>query len=238
MSDRKLFLIVLLVAAAAASFRCSGSPSEPQGSVIITQTTTTTTTTVIPGVSAGAIATSPTGVAIASATIVTFGFGTQPAGGVPPYTFAWDFGDGEQGSGPAPSHTFKTTGDFTTMVTVTDTRGIAAQTSAPVSIRNVTGRWTATFAGGGAPAPERIDLIQDGTAISATTNDSTNALGFGSGVGTVANPRSLAISLTFKAGTPLAFAATYVGTIDASLTTWTGNVTGYTGCPCTFTATR
>ena len=238
MSDRKLFLIVLLVAAAAASFRCSGSPSEPQGSVIITQTTTTTTTSVIPGVSAGTIVTSPSGIAIASATVVTFGFGTQPTGGVPPYTFSWNFGDGEQGAGPAPAHTYMTTGDLPATVTVTDTRGIAAQASVPVSIRSVTGRWTATFSGGNAPAPERIDLIQDGTAINATTNDSTNALGFGSGVGTVANPRSMAVSLTFKAGTPLAFAATYVGTIDSSLTTWTGNVTGYTGCPCAFTATR
>ena len=237
MSERKLLLIASVLAAAV-SVRCAGSPSEPEGSVIITQTTTTTTTIPIAAVNAGAIATAPSGTGLASATVLTFGFRTSPTGGVPPYTFAWKFGDGEEGAGDAPFHVYMSTGDFPATATVTDTRGMSAQASAVVSIRNVTGRWTATFQGGAAPMPERLDLIQDGTAVTATTNDAANLLGFGSGTGSVSNPRSLAISLMFRAGTPLAFAATYVGTIDSSLTTWTGTVTGHTGCPCAFVATR
>jgi hypothetical protein len=236
MSDRKLLLIVLLVAAAA-SFRCSASPSEPEGNVIITQTTTTTTTIPIAALSAGAIGTSPTGTALAAATVVAFAFRTPPSGGVEPYSVAWNFGDGEQGSGNSPSHVYMATGDFPVVVTVADAAGKTAQASTTVSVRSVTGRWTTTFSGAG-PMPERIDLIQDQTAVTATTNDAANLLGFGSGTGNVSNPRSLAVSITFRAGTPLAFAATYVGRIDDTLTTWTGTVTGHTGCPCTFTATR
>ena len=77
--------------------------------------------------------------------------------------------------------------------------------------------------GAGAPAAEQIDLVQDQTAVTATINDTANALGFGSGTGTVSNPRSLAISMTFRAGTPLAFAVTFVGRIDDTLTDVDGN---------------
>jgi hypothetical protein len=58
----------------------------------------------------------------------------------------------------------------------------------------------------------------------------------GSGTGNVSNPLSLSISATFMGAMP--FAVTYIGTLDHTLTTWTGTVTGYTGCPCTFVATR
>jgi hypothetical protein len=238
MSVRKPLLIALVLAAAV-SIRCAGSPSEPEGSVIITQTTSTTTTTAIPALSAGAVGKSPAGTGLAAATVFTFPFATSPSGGVPPYTFAWNFGDGAVGSGDSPVHLYMVTGDFTVTATVTDTRGITAQASTAVSIRSVTGRWNLTFEGGaGAPLAEQIDLVQDGTAVTATINDTANALGFGSGTGTVSNPRSMAISMNFRAGTPLAFGATYVGRIDDTLTTWTGTVTGYTGCPCTFTARR
>jgi len=54
----------------------------------------------------------------------------------------------------------------------------------------------------------------------------------------VSNPRSLAVSATYNAGTPTAFGVTYVGQLNDTLTTWSGTVNGYAGCPCTFTATR
>jgi hypothetical protein len=232
MSDRKLLLIAVLLAAA--SIRCAGSPSEPEGSVIITQTTSTTTTTAVPTLIAGAIGTSPAGTGLAAATVFTFSLATPPSGGVPPYTFAWNFGDGAEGAGSTPSHVYLTTGTLTARVTVTDSRGITAQASAPVVVRNVNGRWTATLGRGLAAEP--IDLVQNGAAVAATIN--SGAFGFGSGSGNVSNPRMLSVSAAFMAGTPTAFGVSYNGRLDETLTIWTGTATGYPGCPCDFTATR
>jgi hypothetical protein len=236
MSVRKLLPIAVLLAAV--SIRCGGSPSEPAGTVSVTVTTTTTTTTTIPVLAAGAVSASPAGIGLAAATVYTFAFATPPSGGVPPYTYAWSFGDGAEGSGIAPSHVYANTGDFTATVTVTDTRGETARASTGVPVRSVTGRWTATFEGATAPQSEPIDLVQNQTAVTATINDTANALGFGSGAGNVSNPRSLSISATFGAGSPTALGVTFVGRIDDALTTWTGTATGYTGCPCAFTAKR
>src|SRR6185295_158795 len=235
MSVRNLLLFAVLLAAV--SIRCAGSPSKPgEGTVSITQTTTTTTSVPIGAVSAGSIGTSPPGVQLVSATVVAFLFVTPPSGGVPHYTFAWKFGDGVEGSGNAPSHIYMVTGDFTATATVTDSRGMSAQATTAVAVRSVTGRWNATLQGATSAHPGRLDLIQDGTAVTATSNDAT--LGLGSGTGSVANPRSLAASLAFTSATPLPFAATYVGRLDDTLTTWTGTVTGFSGCPCAFVATR
>ena len=65
----------------------------------------------------------------------------------------------------------------------------------------MTGRWIATFPPATGLLPEPIDLVQNQTAVTATINGA-NPLGFGSGTGTVANPRSLTVSATFRAGTP------------------------------------
>jgi hypothetical protein len=236
MSVRKLLPIALLLAAF--SIRCAGTPSEPAGAVSVTVTTTTTTTTTIPAVSAGAIGASPAGTGLAAATVYTFAFTTPPSGGVPPYTYAWSFGDGADGAGSAPSHLYTSTGNFTARVTVADTRGISAQAAATVAVRSVTGHWIATFEGGAVPLAEAIDLVQNQTAVTATINDTANAFGLASGAGNVSNPRSLSISVIFGAGTPTAFAATLVGRLDDTLTTWTGTATGYVNCPCGFTANR
>jgi hypothetical protein len=131
--------------------------------------------------------------------LFTFLSTTPPAGGVPPYTFAWNFGDGEVGAGSSPSHGFKNTGTFAVIAMITDTRGISVQASAPVSVRSVTGRWTATFSGV-ALKPESIDIVQDGTAVTATINETAD--GFASGTGSVSNPRALSVTATFAAALP------------------------------------
>src|ERR1051325_3674314 len=130
-----LFLAALWVSA------CSGSPTQGDGKVSITQTTTTTTTTAIPQLVAGTIGASPSGTGVAAATVYTFQYASQPAGGVPPYTFAWKFGDGIDGAGATTSHTYASTGDFIVTGTATDTRGASASTTTTVSVRSVTGRW-------------------------------------------------------------------------------------------------
>jgi hypothetical protein len=224
-----LFLAALWVSA------CSGSPTQGDGKVSITLTTTTTTTTAIPQLTAGAIAASPSGTGVAAATVYTFQYASQPAGGVPPYTFAWKFGDGIDGAGATTSHAYASTGDFIVTGTATDTRGASASTTTTVSVRSVTGRWIAK-AQGVALASEPIDILQTGASVTATVN-STNGFGLGTGSGTLANPRVLSITVTHATAVP-PFAAAYVGTIDSTLSTWTGTVTGYAPCPCTFIATR
>ena len=237
MSVRKLLPIALLLAAV--SIRCAGSPSEPEGTVSVTVTTTTTTTsstttTVIPPLIAGGVSESPTGIGVAAATVFTFS-AAPPSGGVPPYTFAWNFGDGGEGAGNAPTHVYANTGLFTVVVTATDSAGTSAQASDRVEVRAVTGRWTATLTPPSGAQPKVIDLVQNQTAVTATITDGPPN---GFGTGNVSNPRSLAINATYNAGTPTAFGVTYVGQLNATLTTWSGTVNGYAGCPCTFTATR
>jgi hypothetical protein len=236
MSVRTLLLLAFPFTAVVIG--CSGAPTEPKGSVSITVTTTTTTSIPpIPPVGAGGIGVSPTGIGLAWATVYTFQ-ASPASGGVPPFTYLWNFGDGEAGAGSSVSHLYTNTGTFTATVTVTDSRGVSAQASTPVSIRSVNGRWTATFQAGSGLNPQPIDLVQNQTAVTAAINDTANGFGFASGTGNVSNPRSLSITATFREGTPTAFGVTYIGRIDDRMETWSGTVTGYAGCPCTFTATR
>jgi hypothetical protein len=233
MSVRNLLPIALLLATGLIG--CTGSPLQTEGSVTVTQTTSTTTTTAIPQLTPGVIGTSPAGAGIASATVYSFLFTTPPSGGVPPYTVSWNFGDGGVGAGTVAAHAYTAPGNFTAVATVTDSRATAVQTSLPVSVRTVTGRWTVTFSGI-ALKPEAIDIVQDQTAVTATVNETAD--GFASGTGSVSNPRTLSVSVTFAAAMPAPYALTYNGTLDASLLTWTGTVTGFTACPCGFTAIR
>jgi len=233
MSVRNLLPIVLLLATGFVA--CTGSPLQTEGTVTVTQTTSTTTTIPVPQLLPGVIGTSPTGAGIASATVFSFLFATPPSGGVPPYTVAWNFGDGGAGAGTVAAHAFTAPGNFTATATVTDSKGTSAQATFPVSIRSVTGRWNVTFSGI-ALKPEAIDIVQDQTAVTATVNETAD--GFASGTGSVSNPRALSVSVTFAAGQPAPYAITYVGTLDSTLLNWTGTVTGFTACPCGFSATR
>jgi len=51
------------------------------------------------------------------------------------------------------------------------------------------------------------------------------------------NPRSLSISVTFAAAQPAPYALTYVGTLNDSLSTWSGTVTGFHRLPVRLHAT-
>jgi hypothetical protein len=230
MSVRNLLPIVVILLAASAA--CNSSPTAAEGTVTVTQTTTTTTTIPIAAVNPGTIGTQPAGTAVAAATVLNFVL--SPSGGVPPYTIAWNFGDGGAGAGTPAAHVYMSTGTFAATATVTDSRGISAQASAPVSIRNVTGRWTVNF--GGALNPENIDLVQDQTSVTAAINETAD--GFASGMGSVSNPKVLSVSATFAAAMPAPYAVTFIGTLNDTITTWSGTVTGYGGCPCSFSATR
>jgi hypothetical protein len=227
-----LFIAIPLVAATVA---CAKSPTTAEGVVSITQTTTTTTTTttIIPQLSTGTVSASPTGTGLAFATV--FQFASSPSGGVPPYTLAWNFGDGGAGAGSSPSHVYASPGNFTATFTLTDSRAIEVRSSVPVSVDTVSGTWFLEFEG--TTKPQQIDLVQNQTAVIAAINDVANGFGLGSGTGSVSNPRSLSVSVTFNnKGAP--FAVTFVGRLDSTLKIWTGSVNGYPGCPCDFIAIK
>jgi hypothetical protein len=245
MSVRKLLPLALLLAVL--SIRCAGSPAEPIGTVSVTQTTTTTTTSIIPGVNAGTVTSTPPGTAVAAATVVTFGFGTQPSGGVPPYTVQWNFGDGQAGSGLVAPHAYATPGVFTATATVSDSGGRSGTASTTVTVRSVTGTWSVLFENpADRPGREDITVVQNGGAVTAQANDVANAFGLGSGAGNVANPRTMSFTVTFPnaaprppaTAVPSPFTATLIGTLNSTVTVWTGTATGYPGCPCDFTALR
>jgi PKD repeat protein len=56
-------------------------------------------------------------------------------GGVPPYTYSWDFGDGTSGSDlQNPSHSYLAVGNYTAVLTVTDSTGATGTGSVDVDI--------------------------------------------------------------------------------------------------------
>jgi len=245
MSLRKLLPVALLLAAV--SIRCAGSPAEPIGTVSVTQTTTTTTTSIIPGVNPGVVQVLPSVNGIAGATVMTFAFSTQPSGGVPPYTIQWNFGDGQSGSGPVAPHTYPAPGIFVVTATVNDSGGRTANAFATVTLHSVTGSWTVDFSGGPGPTrPSRqvFNLVQNGSAVTASVAPTGDGFGLGAGTGIVTNPRALTVTATFAAAmpppatAPTPFAATLIGTVDPAATSWSGTASGYPGCPCDFSARR
>ena len=187
----------------------------------------------VPLLMAGAIATEPQGGGLASTTAFAFSFSTNPSGGIPPYSYSWDFGDGSTANGPTATHTYARPGVVRTVVTVSDNRGVTATTQLSIPIDLVTGSWRATINGGVEP---KIDLAQTSGSVSASINtvSSNGAPRVASGSGSVSHPRKLNVTLVFDTGG----VAVYTGELDGLLTTWSGTVTGYVGCPCPFKAGR
>ncbi|MGA9751411.1 MAG: PKD domain-containing protein [Acidobacteriota bacterium] len=63
-------------------------------------------------------------------------FTAAPAGGIPPYTVAWDFGDSTTGTGLTTTHTYTAGGTFTVQATVTDSNSVTASASTTVQAIN------------------------------------------------------------------------------------------------------
>ncbi len=59
-------------------------------------------------------------------------FTADTSGGASPYTYSWDFGDGSSSSDQNPSHSYTLSGNFTVILTVTDS--LANEASASVNI--------------------------------------------------------------------------------------------------------
>ena len=148
--------------------------------------------------------------------------------------------------GAITSHVYANTGRFIVTATVTDSKGQVAQDIAEVGIGAVTGPWAMVVQTndnrlGLANGAFRsiVVLNQQQSQVTATPGDALVLAR--TGLGTVSNPRQMSI-IGFdlqRQGVPgTTVSLSFVGTLDASLRTWTGSVTGFTDCPCAFTATR
>jgi len=65
---------------------------------------------------------------------LTVQFSGVAAGGYPPYSFGWNFGDGSSSSLQNPSHTFLAAGNYTTTLTVTDSRQSSSSASVKITV--------------------------------------------------------------------------------------------------------
>ena len=237
MSVRNPLPLVLLLGSL--SFACGGAPTQADGVVTVTQTTSTTTTTAIPALTASGVAASPSGIGLASATLYTFSLAAPPSGGVPPYTVSWEFGDGSApAAGDTVTHRFPDPGFFTPVATVRDSsdKSVQVKTPSPLEIATVSGHWDITF--GVVPlADQSMDLVQSEGLVTAAINFTEG--GTGSGTGSVTNPKSMSLSVTFADALPTPYVATFVGDFDEDIVTWTGKVNGYPdGRTRTFVAKR
>ena len=190
---------------------------------------------------------SPSGAGLLAATVFSFQYVAPPQGGTPPFTYSWNFGDGVAGAvGPATTHVFNNTGRFIVTGTVTDSKGVIAQDKIEVQIGAVTGAWnvaiqTADNRLGLSNGAFRFPMVMSQTQsqVVATVTDPALVLSR-QGLGNASNPRQLSVvglelGLT---GNPARVTFSFVGDLDATLRTWTGTATGFSDCPCPFTATR
>lgn len=89
------------------------------------------------------------------------GHGSDPDGHIA--SFAWSFGDGSTGSGPAPSHAYGHAGDFTVVLTTTDSAGQRASTARVVHVAGAKAKIT------------KLKTRSHGASVTVTI--STNAAG-------------------------------------------------------------
>jgi len=69
-------------------------------------------------------------------------FRAEVSGGFSPFSYEWDFGDGATSTNPNPVHSYKSTGDYTIKLKVTDDKGNTAEATRENYI-NVLSGWSA-----------------------------------------------------------------------------------------------
>jgi PKD repeat protein len=133
----------------------------------------------------GSFVTSPSGMVLVGATVVTLtATGSDPSGSA--LTYTWDFGDGQSGvTGQTVTHVYGKPGTFTAVLTVRNAAGASATANGTVTARDLSGRWRDVD-----PAWE-FDLTQSGSTISGTI--ARAGVGIVSQIrdGAVADPRSV-----------------------------------------------
>jgi outer membrane protein OmpA-like peptidoglycan-associated protein len=65
---------------------------------------------------------------------LTVQFAGSASGGRPPVAYSWNFGDGGSSDVQSPSHTYEAVGDYTALLTVTDSKKTTSQKSVSVTV--------------------------------------------------------------------------------------------------------
>ena len=84
-------------------------------------------------------------------------------------TYAWSFGDGTTGSGQITTHQFRTIGNFSVALTVTDLRGSTARVTKLIAVAPGTPPTVPDFIITPKPAPTNVDIFFDASAATAAT---------------------------------------------------------------------
>jgi hypothetical protein len=168
---------------------------------------------------------SPSGLALVAATVLTFsGAGSDSKGGT--VTFTWDFGDGQTGTGQTTTHVYNQSGMFTATLSVSNGSSSAKAMASPVTTRDLTGTWSATF--GNELRTSTFTLSQAGPSISGM-RQRPGVPGTAMLNGSVADPRKVTITSPGFGGLEYcAFSVT--GNLNDSLTQLVA--TGATSGPC------
>jgi hypothetical protein len=178
---------------------------------------------------AGTISANPP-TALQSATLVSLSAqgASDPDGD--PLTFSWDFGDGGTGSGEAVTHVFTAAGAANVRLTVSDGEDSTTATGT-VSVRNLSGTWVGTIAGGGV-FNTTVVLAQSGATLTGTYRDQSP--GTGAVNGTVSDQRSVSFRVAIPGFQPFNF----TGNANPDINQITGVANGSGFVNDTWTLTR
>jgi parallel beta-helix repeat protein len=80
-------------------------------------------------------------------------FTGSATGGAPPYSYSWNFGDGSSSTTQNPSHMYSAIGNYTAILTITDSSFANANATVSIAAGSVTAANLALAAETGAPAP-------------------------------------------------------------------------------------
>lgn len=84
-------------------------------------------------------------------------------------TYAWSFGDGTTGSGQITTHQFRTIGNFSVALTVTDLRGATARVTKLVAVAPGTPPTVPAFTFSPTPPPTNVDIFFNATSATPAT---------------------------------------------------------------------
>jgi hypothetical protein len=167
---------------------------------------------------AGAIAVSPDGVGISSATLFAFSAPSASDPDLNSLTYSWDFGDGDSGTGPNVTHAFAVPGSFAVQLTVSDGQAQASASPVTVTVVSLGGTWVGTQDG----ITRTLGIIQTRPVLTGTYHNSDCANSTGSIQGQVSNPRQVQFEMSVQCWA----ATTFTGTADAAGNVLTGTAAG------------
>ena len=181
---------------------------------------------------------------------LSFNGSTSSDPGSQALSYAWSFGDGSLGTGPIPTHTYATAGNYTVVLTVTDTSGYSGVATTIAAVSATPSQTPVVVSGGpymgAANTPIQLSAAGsfDPTYPSSGVAGLTYAWSFGDGgsasgptpVHTYANPGTFPVTLTATTASGGTATATATATINAGTAT-TGTPTANPGGPYTGSTT-